>query len=184
MKHTEIALERPVTTIVVFVALALVGLIASRLLPLEKFPDIEFPAIIIEIPYDGSTPEEVEQELLRLGDPRAVVRPGQHHVALRHARTFGHEGLTERRGDVLEGVEGRDDPEGGATAARDVVPPRLVPDVAVITETESWSADKLERAHGLANVPEVDLPTGSALIRTADGWELVGDAEVRGALPG
>ena len=43
MRHTEVALHRPVTTIVVFVALALMGLIASRLLPLEQFPDIEFP---------------------------------------------------------------------------------------------------------------------------------------------
>jgi HAE1 family hydrophobic/amphiphilic exporter-1 len=65
MKHTEIALHRPVTTVVVFVALALVGLIASRLLPLEKFPDIEFPGIFIQIPYDGSTPEEIERLITR-----------------------------------------------------------------------------------------------------------------------
>ena len=65
MKHPEIALRRPVTTVVVFVALALVGLIASRLLPLEKFPDIEFPGIFIQIPYDGSTPEEVERLITR-----------------------------------------------------------------------------------------------------------------------
>jgi HAE1 family hydrophobic/amphiphilic exporter-1 len=65
VKHTEIALRRPVTTVVVFVALALVGLIASRLLPLEKFPDIEFPGIFIQIPYDGSTPEEVERLITR-----------------------------------------------------------------------------------------------------------------------
>jgi HAE1 family hydrophobic/amphiphilic exporter-1 len=65
MKHTEIALRRPVTTVVVFVALALVGLIASRLLPLEKFPDIEFPGIFVQIPYDGSTPEEVERLITR-----------------------------------------------------------------------------------------------------------------------
>lgn len=65
MKHTEVALRRPVTTIVVFVALALIGLIASRLLPLEKFPDIEFPGIFIQIPYDGSTPEEVERLITR-----------------------------------------------------------------------------------------------------------------------
>ncbi len=65
MKHTEIALERPVTTVVVFVALALVGLLASRLLPLEKFPDIEFPGIFIQIPYEGSTPEEVERLITR-----------------------------------------------------------------------------------------------------------------------
>ena len=65
MKHTEIAIARPVTTVVVFVALALVGLIASRLLPLEKFPDIEFPGIIIQVPYEGSTPEEVERLITR-----------------------------------------------------------------------------------------------------------------------
>jgi HAE1 family hydrophobic/amphiphilic exporter-1 len=65
MKHTEFALDRPVTTVVVFIALALVGLLASRLLPLEKFPDIEFPGIFIQIPYQGSTPEEVERLITR-----------------------------------------------------------------------------------------------------------------------
>ena len=65
MRHTEIALHRPVTTVVIFVALAMVGLIASRLLPLEKFPDIEFPGIFVQIPYAGSTPEEVERLITR-----------------------------------------------------------------------------------------------------------------------
>jgi len=59
----------------------------------------------------------------------------------------------------------------------------LLRGVAVITEVETWPTDKLERAHGLANTPVVDLPTGSALIRSAQGWELVGDAVVHGALP-
>ncbi|NQV87278.1 MAG: efflux RND transporter permease subunit, partial [Woeseiaceae bacterium] len=65
MKHTELALRRPVTTVVVFVALSLVGLLAAKLLPLEKFPDIEFPGIFVQIPYDGSTPEEVERLITR-----------------------------------------------------------------------------------------------------------------------
>ncbi len=65
MKHTEFALRRPITTVVVFVALSLVGLLASRLLPLEKFPDIEFPGIFIQVPYEGSTPEEVERLITR-----------------------------------------------------------------------------------------------------------------------
>jgi len=65
MKHTELALRRPITISVVFVALALVGLISSQLLPLEKFPDIEFPGIFIQIPYNGSTPEEIERLITR-----------------------------------------------------------------------------------------------------------------------
>ena len=65
MKLTEIAMRRPVTTVVVFVALSLIGLLASRLLPLEKFPDVEFPGMFIQIPYDGSTPEEIERLITR-----------------------------------------------------------------------------------------------------------------------
>lgn len=65
MKHTEVALRRPVTTVVVFVALSLIGLLASRLLPLEKFPDIEFPGIFIQVPYDGSSPDEIERQITR-----------------------------------------------------------------------------------------------------------------------
>ncbi len=65
MKHTEVALRRPVTTVVIFVALSLVGLLASRLLPLEKYPDIEFPGIFVQIPYEGSTPEEIERLITR-----------------------------------------------------------------------------------------------------------------------
>jgi hypothetical protein len=60
----------------------------------------------------------------------------------------------------------------------------LVPGLAVITESETWSHDKLERAHSLATTPVVDLPTGSAVVRSAGGWELIGDTEVHGDLPG
>ncbi len=65
MKATELAIRRPITTIMIYVALAVVGLISLRLLPLEKFPDIEFPGIFIQIPFEASTPEEVEQVITR-----------------------------------------------------------------------------------------------------------------------
>ena len=56
-------LKPRVMSLVIFTAL--VGLIAARLLPLEKFPDIEFPGIFIQIPYDGSSPEEIERLITR-----------------------------------------------------------------------------------------------------------------------
>ena len=62
---TQGAIRRPVTTVMIFIALALVGTISARLLPLEKYPDIQFPGIFINIPYEGSTPEEVEQLITR-----------------------------------------------------------------------------------------------------------------------
>jgi hydrophobic/amphiphilic exporter-1 (mainly G- bacteria), HAE1 family len=65
---------------VIFVALALIGLIASRLLPLEKFPDIEFPGIFIQIPYSGSTPEEVERLITRPVEGALATLSGVEHM--------------------------------------------------------------------------------------------------------
>jgi hydrophobic/amphiphilic exporter-1 (mainly G- bacteria), HAE1 family len=62
---TRAAIRRPVTTVMVFVALGLIGAVSSKLLPLEKFPDIQFPGIFINVPYEGSTPEEVERLITR-----------------------------------------------------------------------------------------------------------------------
>ncbi|MGD8578929.1 MAG: efflux RND transporter permease subunit [Lysobacterales bacterium] len=65
MSPAKFALKRPVTTVMVFVSLVAIGLVASRLLPLEYFPSIDAPFIGIQIPYQGSTPEEVEREITR-----------------------------------------------------------------------------------------------------------------------
>ena len=65
MIHTNAALRRPVTTVMLFLALVVIGLISARLLPLEQFPDVSFPGMDITIPYPGSTPEEVEQLITR-----------------------------------------------------------------------------------------------------------------------
>lgn len=65
MKITEVAIKRPVTSLMIFVTLMLIGLIAGRKVPLEFFPDVTFPGIFVEIPYSASTPEEVEQLITR-----------------------------------------------------------------------------------------------------------------------
>jgi len=65
MRHTQLALSRPVTTVMVFLAVLAVGLISAKLLRLENFPDITFPGMQVTIPYPGSTPEEMEQLVVR-----------------------------------------------------------------------------------------------------------------------
>jgi cyanophycinase len=59
----------------------------------------------------------------------------------------------------------------------------VVANLALIPEVETWPHDQLERSHSLADTPVIDLPTGSALIRTDSGWEMVGDAVQHGELP-
>ncbi|MBN1238712.1 MAG: efflux RND transporter permease subunit, partial [Gammaproteobacteria bacterium] len=62
---TATALRRPVTTLMIFVCFALIGAISARLLPLEFLPDVEFPGVLVEVPYPGSSPEEVERLIVR-----------------------------------------------------------------------------------------------------------------------
>ncbi len=65
MVHTDFALRRPITTLMVFAAVAVIGLVSSRLLPLEQYPDVSFPFMGAGIPYPGSTPEETEELITR-----------------------------------------------------------------------------------------------------------------------
>lgn len=65
MSMTEISIKRPVTTMMVFVSLVVVGFIATRLVPLEYFPDISFPGASIQIPYPNSSPNEIEEQVVR-----------------------------------------------------------------------------------------------------------------------
>ncbi|WP_430372377.1 efflux RND transporter permease subunit [Stenotrophomonas geniculata] len=65
MSVAEFSIRRPVTTIMCFVSLVVIGLIASFRLPLEALPDISAPFLFVQIPYTGSTPEEVERTIIR-----------------------------------------------------------------------------------------------------------------------
>ncbi|MCW9709191.1 efflux RND transporter permease subunit [Fodinibius salsisoli] len=65
MNITDLSLRRPVTTIMVFISFVVIGIIASRMVPLEYFPDISFPGAYISVPYQNSTPEEVEENITR-----------------------------------------------------------------------------------------------------------------------
>ncbi|WP_299001829.1 efflux RND transporter permease subunit [uncultured Shewanella sp.] len=66
MSLTNIALTRPVTTSLFFIATLLFGLATTKLLPLELLPGIDIPQVMIEVPYKGSTPREVEREITRV----------------------------------------------------------------------------------------------------------------------
>lgn len=65
MSVAEFSIRRPVTTIMCFVSLVVIGLIASFRLPLEALPDISAPFLFVQIPYTGSTPEEVGRTIIR-----------------------------------------------------------------------------------------------------------------------
>lgn len=76
MSLAELSLKRPVTAIMFYVSMVAIGLIASVRLPLEQFPDVNFPFMMVSIPYPGSTPQEVERSITRPVEETLATLPG------------------------------------------------------------------------------------------------------------
>ena len=76
MNLTALSLKRPVTVAMFFVCMTLIGLIAGQRLPLESLPDIEFPFMVVNVPYRNSTPEEVERRITRPVEEAIATLPG------------------------------------------------------------------------------------------------------------
>ncbi|MBC3766991.1 efflux RND transporter permease subunit [Neptunicella marina] len=59
------AIKKPVTICMLFLSLLILGLFSSRLLPLERFPAIDVPFIVVVVPYNNGTPVEVEKMITK-----------------------------------------------------------------------------------------------------------------------
>ena len=76
MSLVELSLKRPITAIMFYVSMVAIGLIASVRLPLEQFPEVNFPFMSVSIPYPGSTPQEVERSITRPVEETLATLPG------------------------------------------------------------------------------------------------------------
>lgn len=62
---TRISIAQPVFTTMVMVAIMVLGLAAWRVLPVDRFPPLDFPVIIVSTTWSGATPEAVETSISR-----------------------------------------------------------------------------------------------------------------------
>jgi hydrophobic/amphiphilic exporter-1 (mainly G- bacteria), HAE1 family len=76
MSVAEFSIKRPVTTVMFFISMIVIGLIAAIRLPLEAWPELSPPFIFVQMPYAGSTPEEVERSVLRPVEEAISTLPG------------------------------------------------------------------------------------------------------------
>ncbi len=65
MTLAELSLKRPVTAIMIFISFFVFGIFSARLLKLEFFPEVDAPFILVNVPYPGASPREVERDIVR-----------------------------------------------------------------------------------------------------------------------
>jgi len=66
MKFSELSVNRPVTTMVVYLAIIVLGIYSLGRLAIDLIPDISYPVITIFSTYSGVAPEEVEENLTKV----------------------------------------------------------------------------------------------------------------------
>ncbi|MFY0526873.1 efflux RND transporter permease subunit [Archangium gephyra] len=65
MNLTELSVRRPVTGVMVFLCLTILGVFTFSRLKLDMLPDIEFPLVAIITEYPGAGPDSIEQLVTR-----------------------------------------------------------------------------------------------------------------------
>ncbi|MCX5778866.1 MAG: efflux RND transporter permease subunit [Elusimicrobia bacterium] len=66
MNFMRLPVERPVTTIMIFVGVVIMGVISWSRIPQELFPSMEYPQVTIVTKYEGAGPEESEKLISKL----------------------------------------------------------------------------------------------------------------------
>jgi hydrophobe/amphiphile efflux-1 (HAE1) family protein len=61
---SDLAIKRPVITIVTMLALVVFGIAALAQLDTDEFPDVQPPIVAIAVPYPGASPDVVEREVI------------------------------------------------------------------------------------------------------------------------
>lgn len=65
MKITSFCLRRPITTLMFFLGILLLGIISWYFLPQELFPPLTYPVITVLTTYEGASPYEIESLITR-----------------------------------------------------------------------------------------------------------------------
>ena len=89
MNISAIAINRPVFTVMVTVALLVLGAVGLSRLGTELFPDVSFPIVSVNIVYPGASPAEVENLVSKPLEDAVVSLNGLDRV-----QTYSREGLS------------------------------------------------------------------------------------------
>ncbi|MDR1635703.1 MAG: efflux RND transporter permease subunit, partial [Treponema sp.] len=66
MSFTKAVVSRPTTIFIIFALLIMLGVFAFINLPLDLFPEINPPYLVVQTSYSGAGPEEVERSVTRI----------------------------------------------------------------------------------------------------------------------
>ena len=110
---TRVSILRPVTITMVVVAILVLGLFSLRDMPVDLYPDIEFPWVTVTSVYPGAGPEEIETLVTRpledsvstISGVKNVISNSQEGISIVSVEFYLGTGLDTAANDVREKVD-------------------------------------------------------------------------------
>jgi len=65
MNFSAWAIRKPIPSILLFILITVAGLVSFKMLSIQNFPDIDFPAVSVTASLPGATPTQMETEVTR-----------------------------------------------------------------------------------------------------------------------
>ena len=83
MWFTRVSINHPVFATMLMVAFVVLGLFSYNRLPVEQFPDVAFPVVVIQTEYPGASPEVVESDITRKIEEQVNTLSGMYELSSR-----------------------------------------------------------------------------------------------------
>ena len=83
MTISERCVNKPVTTLLVFLIMIALGIFCTFKMPVDMYPDMDLPYMLVITTYTGAGPEEVEQSLTRTLESSLSGLSGLKHIQSR-----------------------------------------------------------------------------------------------------
>jgi len=80
MKLPELSVKNPVTTVMIFLGVLVIGGMCLSLLPVDLLPEMDIPAISVITPYEGAAPEDVETKITEILERFLSTVPELKHI--------------------------------------------------------------------------------------------------------
>ncbi|MGQ9662405.1 MAG: efflux RND transporter permease subunit [Kiritimatiellia bacterium] len=112
MNVVEYSVRHPVTTLMVFLAVLMVGLFCLFQFSIDQLPDIEIPTLTVLTAYPGVAPEDVETKVTKILEDALAGIPD-----IKHITSTSAEGLSR----IILAFEWQTDLDTRANDARDAI---------------------------------------------------------------
>jgi HAE1 family hydrophobic/amphiphilic exporter-1 len=88
MTPAKLSVRHPIFIASIVILLTALGLLALKKLPIDLYPDVNFPTIIVVTTYPGAGPQEVESAVSRILEEQIATISGVKKISSRNQEGF------------------------------------------------------------------------------------------------